>query len=127
MESTPIAPICSRTGTDFARWDTSATCGAGVNADSVVGQTEGATVLGTETDRAPPATVSLEKTTVPMAIVANKAATIAVTDQRARRGPFPAERGRNRLPCSDVQTTPTYGDNGRATDPSEHQHTGQQA
>jgi len=101
--------------------------GAGVTAALTGGQAEGGTLLGAETDGATPATVSLEQPAVPMAIVANKAATIAVTDQRARRGPFLAERGRNRLPCSDVQTTPTYGDNGRATDPSEHQHTGQQA
>jgi len=100
--------------------------GAGVTAALLGGKAEGATRLGAEVDGATPATVSPEQATAPRAIVANNAATTAITNQRARRGPFLAERGRNRLPCSDVQTTPTYGDNGRATDPSEHQHTGQQ-
>ena len=100
--------------------------GAGVTAALTGGQAEGGTLLGAETDGATLATVSLEQPAVPMAIVANNAATTAITNQRARRGPFLAERGRNRLPCSDVQTTPTYGDNGRATDASEHEHTGQQ-
>jgi len=101
--------------------------GAGVTAALTGGRAEGGTLLGAETDGATPATVSLEQPAVPMAIVANNAATIAITDQRVRRGPFLAERGRNRLPCSGVQaTTPTCSDDRRAADPSEHQYTGQQ-
>ena len=101
--------------------------GAGVTAALTGGRAEAGTLLGAETDGATPATVSLEQPAVPMAIVANNATTIAITDQRVRRGPFLAERGRNRLPCSGVQaTTPTSRDDRHTTDPSEHEHTGQQ-
>lgn len=58
--------------------------GAGVTAALLGGQTEGATRLGAEVDGATPATVSLEQPAVPMAIVANNAATTAITNQRAR-------------------------------------------
>src|SRR5665647_834835 len=83
-ESTPIAAICRRTGTDLARCAGVTTRGTGTT--GFVGEADVVTAT----------TVSPEQPAVPTAIVANNAPTAAITVERARRGPRFSTRCRTR-------------------------------
>src|SRR5665811_112570 len=84
-ESTPIAAICRRTGTDLARCAGVTTRGTGTT--GLVGEADVATGFDAEADGVTATTVSPEQPAVPTAIVANNAPTAAITVERARRGP----------------------------------------
>src|SRR5450830_1697808 len=86
LESTPIAGIVTRTGTDLDRcgaWTAGVATSLGATARGTT--TLGAALVAAEIDRAGTAAGSLEQPTVPTPIIATRAAASTVAVERTRR------------------------------------------
>ena len=125
LESTPIAGIVTRTGTDLDRcgaWTAGVATSLGATARGTT--TLGAALVAAEIDRAGTAAGSLEQPTVPTPIIATRAAATTATRERVSH-----RRGLSTLWLLSfgplrVQATTTGGDDCRATEPGERQTTG---
>src|SRR5450756_414621 len=124
LESTPIAGIVTRTGTDLDRcgaWTAGVATSLGATARGTT--TLGAALVPAEIDKAGTAAGSLEQPKVPTPIIATRAAATTATRERVSH-----RRGLSTLWLLSfgplrVQATTTGGDDCRATEPGERQST----